>query len=82
MADVLIDTDIFIDHLRGHQELVLGKHRAHVSVVTRAELMAGSSSSGLIQRLLEPMRELVVDRAVAERAGRLTRECGSGGPTH
>ena len=33
MADVLIDTDIFIDHLRGHRELVLGKHRAHISAL-------------------------------------------------
>lgn len=76
MADVLIDTDIFIDHLRGHQELILGKHRAHVSVITRAELFAGSSATDLVAKLLEPLREIGVDRTVAERAGRIVREFG------
>jgi len=74
VSDVLIDTDIFVDHLRGAVELRPGRHRLHYSVVTRAELFAGSSASDLVAQLLAPFREIVVDRAVAERAGRVRRE--------
>lgn len=76
MADVLVDTDIFIDHLRGAVELKPRRHRVNYSVVTRAELFAGSSGTDLSAALLEPFRELGVDRAVAERAGRVQRETG------
>lgn len=76
MAALLIDTDIFIDHLRGATRLVAGQHRLHYSVVTRAELFAGTSGTGLAARLLAPFREFPVDRAIAERAGRIRREFG------
>ncbi len=76
MADLLVDTDVFIDHLRGASELQPGRHRIHYSVVTRCELLAGEVGSALVQRLLDPFRELVVDRHVAERAGRIRRETG------
>ena len=76
MAEVLIDTDIFIDHLRGAAELRVGDHRAHYSVITRAELFAGSSATDSVTTLLGPFREIAVDRAVAERAGRVRREAG------
>ena len=74
MADVLVDTDIFIDHLRGSAELKPGRHRVHSSVVTRAELFAGNSTTDLVSQLLAPFREVNVDRSVAERAGRSARE--------
>ncbi len=74
MADVLVDTDVFIDHLRGAKQIRAGRNRLHYSVITRAELFAGASASDVITQLLEPFRELVVDRAVAERAGRIRRE--------
>lgn len=74
MADVLVDTDIFIDHLRGAAELKPGRNRLHYSVVTRAELFAGNTATDLITQVLAPFRELPVDRAVAERAGRVVRE--------
>ena len=74
MADVLVDTDVFIDHLRGASELKPGRHRLHYSVVTRAELFAGNSATDLVSRLLAPFREVTVDRPVAERAGRVARE--------
>lgn len=74
MADVLVDTDVFVDHLRGARELRPGRHRLHYSVVTRAELFAGTSATELVATLLAPFRELPVDRAVAERAGRMVRE--------
>lgn len=74
MADVLIDTDVFIDHLRGAAELKLGRNRFHYSAVTRAELFAGNSATDLVAQLLAPFREVTVDRSVAERAGRVVRE--------
>ncbi len=76
MADLLVDTDVFIDHLCGAVELKPGRHRLHYSVITRAELFAGTSATDLVSQLLAPFRELDVDRAVAERAGRLRRETG------
>lgn len=74
VADVLVDTDVFIDHLRGAVELKPGRNRLHYSVVTRAELFAGNSATDLVSQLLAPFRELPVDRSVAERAGRVVRE--------
>ena len=76
MADLLVDTDVFIDHLRGARELKPGRHRIHYSVVTRCELLSGDVGSVLVQRLLDPFRELVVGRRVAERAGRIRRQTG------
>lgn len=74
VADVLVDTDVFIDHLRGAAELRAGRNRLHYSVVTRAELFAGNTAMDLVSQLLGPLREIPVDRAVAERAGRVVRE--------
>lgn len=76
MADLLLDTDVFIDHLRGAAEIRPGQHRLHYSVITRAELFAGNTATDLASQLLAPFRELAVDRAVAERAGRVAREFG------
>lgn len=76
MADILVDTDIFVDHLRGAAELKPRGHRLHYSVITRAELFAGNTAADLSAQLLAPFRELPVNRAVAERAGRLRREAG------
>jgi len=76
VADVLVDTDVFVDHLRGAAELKAGRHRLHYSVVTRAELFAGTTATNVVAQLLGPLREVVVDRAIAERAGRVRREAG------
>jgi predicted nucleic acid-binding protein len=77
VADLLVDTDVFIDHLRGAHEFHPKQHRVHYSVVTRAELFAGNSATDLCSRLLAPFREVDVDRAIAERAGRIARESGT-----
>ncbi len=54
-----------------------GRHRLHYSVVTRCELFAGrGTDEEAVRLLLTPFPELPVDRAVAERAGRLRRETG------
>lgn len=74
MVNVLVDTDLFIDHLRGAHELQPGKHRLAYSVVTRAELFAGTTATDAVAQLLSPFREITVDRAVAERAGRIRRD--------
>jgi predicted nucleic acid-binding protein len=76
VADLLVETDIFIDHLRGATELKVGRHRLHYSVITRAELFAGATGTDLASRVLAPFREIPVDRAIAERAGRIRREAG------
>lgn len=76
MADLLVDTDVFVDHLRGAVELKPGRHRLHYSVITRAELFAGSSATDIAAQLLGPLREIAIDRAIAERAGRVRRETG------
>lgn len=74
MADFLVDTDVFVDHLRGAKEIDPKSHRVHYSVVTRAELFAGNSATEMVSVLLAPFREIGVGREVAERAGRLRRE--------
>lgn len=74
MARVLVDTDVFIDHLRGATRFRPGSDAVHYSVVTRAELFAGrGTEESRVNELLAPFREVPVDRAVAERAGRLRR---------
>ncbi len=57
-------------------ELTPRRHRLHFSVVTRAELIAGNSATDVVTTLLAPFKEISVDRAVAERAGRIQRESG------
>ena len=74
VADFLVDTDVFIDHLRGAAEFDPKEHRIHYSVVTRAELFAGNTATELVNTLLAPFRELSIGRVLAERAGRVRRE--------
>ena len=74
VAEILVDTDILVDHLRGAHRLELDLDSAAYSVITRCELYAGrSTDERRVQRLLAPFREIPVDRAIAERAGRLRR---------
>jgi predicted nucleic acid-binding protein len=76
---VLVDSDVLVDHLRGQRRFAPGKDEIHVSSVTRAELFAGrGTEERRVRRLLESFAELPVDRAVAERAGRLRRTLGIG----
>lgn len=51
------------------------------SIVTRCELFAGRDTSETgIRKLLAPLQEIPIDRAIAERAGRLRRVSGLGTP--
>lgn len=76
MANYLVDTDVFVDHLRGFREFVPKAHRIHYSVISRAELFAGNTATELVNILLSPFKEIAIGRSVAERAGRVRRESG------
>jgi predicted nucleic acid-binding protein len=79
MTRILVDTDVLVDHLRGHHRFAASKDTVHISSVTRAELFAGGrTEEARVRRLLEPFVELSLDRAAAERAGRLRRTSGIG----
>jgi predicted nucleic acid-binding protein len=75
VAELLVDTDVCIDHLAGTKRLP-GKGRLGYSVITRAELLAGANDDDEpnVRRLLAGMDEIPVDRRVAERAGLLRRQ--------
>lgn len=73
VADLLVDTDVCIDHLEGVKRLPR-RGRLSYSVITRAELSAGGpQDERAVRRLLGGMDEIVVDRRVAEKAGELRR---------
>ena len=79
MADVLVDTDVCIDHLAGHGRISGRRSRLGYSVITRAELRAGARSESEVEQvrhLLGAMTEYPVDRQVAEEAGRIQHEAG------
>jgi predicted nucleic acid-binding protein len=74
VADVLVDTDVLIDHLRGHRRFEPGSGRVCYSILTRAELFAGrNADTQTIALLLGPFTELPIDRSIAERGGALRR---------
>ena len=75
VADLLVDTDVCIDHLVGRRRLPRSPARLAYSVITRAELLAGADGDeAVVRRLLAGMDELVVDRRIADRAGLLRRQ--------
>ena len=79
MAEFLIDTDVFIDHLRGARRLPIADADAvSYSVVTLCELFAGSKvDEETVRLLLAPFAALNIDPALAEQAGRIRRETGT-----
>ena len=79
MAGLLVDTDVCIDHLTGDSRLPGRRARLNVSVITRAELLAGCTDprdEAFVRRLLASMLEHPVDRQVAEEAGRIRAQVG------
>jgi len=79
-ADLLVDTDVLIDHLRGERRLSPGGRRIAISVISRCELFAGRDDPERLRRLLVPMVELSVDPAIAELAGATRRRTGIATP--
>jgi predicted nucleic acid-binding protein len=73
-ADLLIDTDVLIDHLRGHRQLHTDGRRLAVSVITRCELFSGRDQPTILRELLSAMIQLSVDAQIAELAGATRRE--------
>ena len=74
MSRILVDTEVLVDHLRGYRRFEPGKDTIHISSISRAELFAGRpTDERRVRRLLMAFKELPVDTAVAERAGRLRR---------
>lgn len=79
---VLIDSVIFIDHLNGiegataYLRVVL--HRAHLSAITRAEVLVGFDPSGMavVRRLLDRFRLVTIDASVADLAAEMRRAHG------
>jgi predicted nucleic acid-binding protein len=59
VADFLVDTDVFVDHLRGARRFEAKSHRVHYSVVTRAELSAGNSATELVTISSPPSADLL-----------------------
>jgi predicted nucleic acid-binding protein len=77
MPDVLVDTDVVIDHLRGVRRLDAVGDQLHYSTITRAELFAGPArEEEAVKSLLAPFREVEVTRPIAEAAGRIKRTLG------
>jgi toxin FitB len=75
---ILVDSDVLVDHLRGLCRFVPGDDELHVSSITRAELFAAQrGDERRVGRLLGALVELPVDRAVAERGGRIQRAFGA-----
>ena len=83
MSAILLDTDVLIDHLRGHRRLDLANPGWTISVVTRCELFSGRNADEMrlgrnademrLGRVLNGLDELPVDRAIAQAAGRIRR---------
>src|SRR2546429_7498997 len=67
-AEILVDTDVLVDHLRGARRMTAELGIA-VSVVTRCELFAGTDEPERLRRFLWPMVQLPVDAVIAELAG-------------
>lgn len=77
MAELLLDTDVLVDHLRGTRRIESEGEALAYSVITRAELFAGpQDQERVVTRLLAGLREIGLDGAVAEAGGRIRRETG------
>lgn len=75
MVKVLLDTDVLIDHIRGHNRL--DTDDTAISVVTRTELFAGDERQEVaVEALLEDCEEWAVDPSTARRAGQIKRQTG------
>lgn len=77
MADFLVDTDVFVAHLRGARALRPATDSVSYSVITRCELFAGANDQeDAVRLVLSPFRELTIDREIAETAGSIRRTTG------
>lgn len=81
-AEVLLDSVILIDHLNGVAEgadlLRRLRDTAVISVITRAEVLAGArpEEAPVVARLLDGFPTLALDAPLADRAAALRHEHG------
>ena len=82
MAELLVDTDVLIDHLRGARRLRRPNQvELGYSVITRCELVAGPQSQQKeVSTLLASMNEWELDGRTAQAAGLIRREAGIATP--
>jgi predicted nucleic acid-binding protein len=74
LSALLLDSDVLIDHLRGHRRLDLADPTLKISVVTRCELFAGRHvDEPHLRQTLSLLDEIAVDGRIAESAGRIRR---------
>jgi predicted nucleic acid-binding protein len=70
----LLDTDILVDHLNGSAPLTADFAGSGFSSISRAELYSWEhADEDLIDKLLDQFEEVLVDRSIAEEAGRIRR---------
>lgn len=75
MNGLLVDTDVFVDHLRGRRRIELPPVAVHFSSITGAELFADPPAQlDAVRTLLAPFSELGLGPAEAELGGRIKRE--------
>jgi len=77
LSRTLLDTDVLVDHLRGHRRLDLVDPTLTISVVTRCELFAGREvDEASLRRTLDLLHEVILSQAIAESGGRIRRATG------
>jgi len=82
MPSFLVDSVILFDHLAGLAQatsfLDQNRHRVAISVITRAEVLAGfdPSAGELPMKLLDFFPTLAIQRETADRAASLRRDHG------
>jgi predicted nucleic acid-binding protein len=85
MPEVLLDSDILIDHLRGYEparqylkRFEAGEMQGYLSIITVAELAAGqmrqAQEEEKVQQLLALFTPIALDFALAWRAGEIRRQ--------
>src|SRR5262245_49386703 len=85
MAEILLDSDILIDHLRGYEparqylrRFEAGERQGYLSIITVAELAAGQmrqkDEEAKVQHLLALFTHIDLDFAIAWRGGEIRRQ--------
>lgn len=82
MGDLLVDTDVLIDHLRGSARFQPPEGAGvSCSVVTRSELLAGpQAQEDAVRTLLASLGEIPVSAEIADAAGLIRRDTGLATP--
>lgn len=92
MAEVMFDTDILVDYLRGFEpsrstisKIKDGRLTGYISTITETELFAGEDEkneekNALLSELIDMFQKVDVTSAIARRAGKIKRDYGMGVP--